>query len=42
LWASDHPTLSPPGEFLEGDAPYLIVEHRMPAVWLALFGVDDV
>lgn len=42
LWASDHPTVPPPGVFLADDAPYLIVKYRMPAVWLALFDVDDV
>ena len=42
LWASDHPTVSPRGVFLENDAPYLIVKYRLPAVWLALFDVDDV
>ena len=41
FWASNRPSVQPPGIYLDDHAPYLLAKYRLPAVWLALFDVDD-
>lgn len=41
FWASNRPSVQPPGIDLDDHAPYLLAKYRLPAVWLALFDVDD-
>lgn len=42
LYATNHFTAPPRGQWMGEDAPCLTVKYRLPAVWLALFEPDDV
>jgi hypothetical protein len=41
FWTSNRAGLYAVGEAVDNEAPYLLAKYRLPAVWLALFDVDD-